>query len=341
MVTIKDVAERAGVSTAVVSAALGGNSRTVRMSEATRQRVELAIAETGYRANHAAKSLSLSRTGVIAAVVPKIANPVFEYVIRGMHAAAEEQGEVLLLADSLWIEPGSHLMARMAGTGMVDGFLVRTTEWGSERSEELTKRNLPFVILQTPAPPAPNAPISVWVDDSAGIAAAARHLLELGHRDIAMVGGPRSARGLGTRAGGLRDALAEADLAFDPTRFHPIGFDLGAVEAAVRQVMLGDRRPTALIIDNVSAAQGALAALVDLGIRVPQDVSVVAYHDLPTADHLRPAPTTVRMPLEQAGRLGYQTLQRLIAGQPAQSVVVRTPAPLLVDRGSTAPPAHS
>ncbi|HIT77105.1 MAG TPA: LacI family DNA-binding transcriptional regulator [Candidatus Avipropionibacterium avicola] len=335
MVTIKQVAERAGVSTAVVSAALGGASRTVRMSEATRRRVEQAIAETGYRANHAAKSLSLSRTGVIAAVVPKIANPVFEYVIRGMHAAAEERGEVLLLADSMWIEPGTHLMARMAGTGMVDGFLVRTTEWGSERIEELTRRQLPYVVLQQPGP---DDAVSVWIDDRAGIATATRHLLELGHRDIALVGGPPPVDGPGLRTMGFRDALTAAGLPFDPGRVHPIGYDPAAIAARVHELMTGSQRPTALVVDNIISAPGATAALADLGLRVPEDVSVVVYHDLPTADQMRPAPTTVRMPLEQAGRRGYQVLQELIAGQDAVGEVIGDPAPELVDRGSTAPP---
>jgi len=331
MVTIKDVAKRAGVSPALVSAALGGASRTVRMSEATRLRVEQAVAETGYRANHAARSLSSSRTGVIAAVVPKIANPVFELAIRGMQAAAEEHGEVLMLADSMWIEPGTHLMSRMAGTGMVDGFLVRSTTWGSERSDELTRRGLPFVIMQTPGP---DQPTSVWVDDQAGMYRAASHLTALGHRDIALVGGYA---GIEQRAGGFRSALAEVGVRPHEDRIQLLGFDPEVIGAAVREIMTAPRPPTALVIDNVIAAPGATAALIDLGIRVPQDLSLVVYHDLPTADQLRPAPTTVRMPLAEAGRRGYLTLRKLINGQSASSAIVRRPGPKLIDRGSTAP----
>ncbi len=328
MVTIKDVAQRAGVSTAVVSAVLGGRSRTVRMSEATRQRVEQAIAETGYRANHAAQSLSRSRTGVIAAVVPRIANPVFEQVISGLQAEAEENGEVLLLADALWVEAGTHLMARMAGSGMVDGFLVRSTTWGSERVEEFTKRGLPFVILQTPGP---DHPISVWADDRAGIALAARHLIALGHRDIMLVGGH------GGRAQGLVDELERAGLPHGEA-IAALGYDLDRTAATVRSVMSGDSPPTALVIDNIISAPGALAALQDLGIRVPEDLSIIVFHDLPIADHLRPAPTTVRMPMELVGRHAYRTLQRMISGEDVSSEVVDSPAPVLVDRGSTGPP---
>lgn len=334
MVTIKDVARRAGVSPALVSAALGGSSRTVRMSEATRLRVEQAVAETGYRANHAAKSLSSARTGVIAAVVPKIANPIFEQAIRGIQAAAEQHGEVLLLADSLWIEPGTHLMARMAGSGMVDGFLVRATEWGSERSDELTRRGLPFVILQTPGP---KLPTSVWVDDNAGIRLATAHLTALGHRDIALVGGHPG--GVAVRVAGYRAALHAAGIRYRSSRVHLVGFEPAAVEAAVREVLTGPRPPSALVVDNMMAAPGALAAITDLGIAVPQELSLVVYQDLPIADQYRPAPTAVRMPLAEVGRLGYLTLRRLINGESASSLVMREPAPVLVERGSTAPPA--
>lgn len=331
MVTIKDVAQRAGVSPSLVSAALGGSSRTVRMSEATRLRVEQAALETGYRANHAAKALRSSRTGIIAAVVPKIANPVFEMVIRGIQSAAEEHGDVLMLADSTWIEPGSHLMARMAGSGMVDGFLVRSTEWGSERSDELSRRGLPFVILQTPGT---GLPTSVWVDDNAGVQLATSHLVSLGHRDVALVGGVAD-RGA-ARAAGYREAMAAAGLRVRTNRMHLVGFDPVIIDAVVRDLMGESRPPTAMVIDNVTAAPGALAALLDLGVRVPQDLSLVVYQDLPAADQLRPAPTTVRTPLAETGRRGYLTLREMINGRTAASSLVRRPAPKLIDRGSTA-----
>lgn len=340
MVTIKDVAQRAGVSTAVVSAVLGGRSRTVRMSEATRERVTQAIAEIGYSANHAAKSLSLSRTGVIAAVVPKIANPVFEYVIRGMHHAAESHGEVLMLADSMWIEPGTHLMGRMAGSGMVDGFLVRTAEWGSERTEEFTKRRLPFVVLNTPRSPEDGYPpddmTRVWIDDHAGFHLLGSHLTGLGHRRIGYVGGPNSLSG--HRMAGLIDAMAEAGHTVDPGLMHGVGYDLDRIAQVAREVLTRPDRPTALVVDNVIAAPAVLAVAAELGLSVPEQLSIVAFQDLPAADWMRPAPTTVRMPLFETGIRAYEVLHALIAGEKASSEIVNDPVPELVDRGSTAPP---
>ena len=331
-VTIKDVANRAGVSTAVVSAAMSGREHNIRMSDETRLRVERAIVETGYRANHAATALRRSRSGVIAAVVPKIANPVFELAIRGMHAAAEEVGDVLLLADSLWIEPGTGLMSRMAGTGMVDGFLIRSTRWGSETTDELSQRNIPYVILQSPADQ--DAP-SVWVDDSAGISLATQRLLDLGHRRIALVGGPGYAPDPGPRVAGYLQTMAAAGRRVDRTLIRQTGFEPVDVGRAVHDLMTSDRPPTAIVVDNVIAAPGALAAINDLGIRVPDDLSLIVYQDLPVADSMRPAPTTVRMPIYQAGVRGYRTLRRILDGKRVQSVVLSSPKPKLIDRGST------
>jgi DNA-binding LacI/PurR family transcriptional regulator len=332
-VTLKDVAKRAGVSTAVVSATITGRAKTVRMSEATRLRVEQAIAATGYRVNHAAKSLRVSRSGVIAAVVPKIANPVFEYAIRGMQAAAEEAGDVLLLADALWIEPGSHLMRRMAGTGMVDGFLLRSTHWGTETIDELTTRSIPYVMMQTPID---DQRTSVWVDDAVGIGAAARHLLRLGHRRIGMIGGPDTGSYLGPRVEGYLAELRAYGVEPDPRLIDQVGFDPVEVGRSAMGMLAAADRPTALIIDNVLAAPGALAATLDLGLRVPEDLSIVVYQDLPSADVMRPAPTTVRMPIYQAGARGYRMLSQLIDGKRVRSSLIKSPRPKLIDRGSTA-----
>lgn len=326
---------RAGVSPAVVSAAMSGREHNIRMSEATRLRVERAIVETGYRANHAATALRRSRSGIIAAVVPKIANPVFELAIRGMHDAADEVGDVLLLADALWIEPGSGLMSRMAGTGMVDGFLVRSTEWGTETAAELTQRDIPFVMLQTPRPDANET--RIWLDDEAGISLATRHLLDLGHRKIALVGGPGYPPEPGPRVTGYLTALADYEVPIDHDLIRRTGFDPSVLGRTVYDVLSSPKRPTAMVIDNLTIASGAFAAIHDLGLRAPDDLSVVVYQDLPSADSMRPAPTTVQMPVYQAGLRGYRTLRRLIDGKRPRSGVVSTPKPKLIDRGSARP----
>src|SRR5690606_14432966 len=198
---------------------------------------------------------------------------------------------------------------------------------GSETIEELTSRTIPYVILQTPVED--DGRTSVWVDDHAGIGVATEHLLRLGHRRIALIGGPDQAFG-GPRVEGYLSRLRAAGVRPDPRLIHRSGFDPHTVAQSAMTVLTGPEPPTALIIDNVIAAPGALATIVDLGLRVPDDLSVVVYQDLPAADLMRPAPTTVRMPIYEAGVRGYRTLRRLIDGKRAGSALVKSPRPKLI-----------
>ena len=177
--------------------------------------------------------------------------------------------------------------------------------------------------------------VCVWVDDLAGIQAATSHLLRLGHRRIAMVGGPSAPFTTDTRGEGYRQAFTASGLT-PPSDMIFRGYLLADVHAAVMSLLGSSTPPTAIVVDNISTASALVAAVHDLGVRVPQDLSVIAYQDIPQADLYRPALTTVAMPLYEAGRRGYAMLQRMIAGQKGQSVVVRRPAPKIINRHSTA-----
>lgn len=335
MVTIRDVAKRAGVSTAVVSAALSGRVGTIRMAEATRIRVEQAVAETGYRANHAAQALRRSHTGIIAAVVPKIANPIFEIAINGMQEAAEDAGDVLLLADAEWAQPGTRLLSRLAGTNMVDGFLVRTVQLGDEAIDEIERYNTPCVVLQAPDD---GQYVSVWVDDNLGIYTATKHLLDLGHQRIMLIGGPLHRTDLvDTRKLGFERAFLDHKIAPPMNAVLPIGYSPEDIHKAVKPILKKRDRPTGIVVDNVVAAPGVIAGAVDLGIHIPHELSIVAYHDIPQVDLMRPALTTVQMPVRQAGYHGYKALKRLIQRKSVPSRILSRPLPRLILRQSSGP----
>lgn len=333
MVTLRDVAERAGVSPAVVSAAISGGSSNVRMSEATRQRVHEAIRETGYRVNHAARSLRTKRTGVVSAVVPKLSNPVFEHVIRGIQDEVARDDGVLLLADADWLTPGSHLLSRLAGRGMTDGFLVRRAQLGDDTIDALTQMQVPCVVLAGPDGKHP----SIWVDDRAGIRCAVSHLLELGHRRIALVGGlalPPSH--VDTRHLGFIDAFDAAGIPA-PTDLHrPVGYGHAEVRAAVSELIQHPDPPTAIVSDNVNAAPAVYFALAEAGVRVPDEMSVVAYHDVAAADSEWPPLTTVRMPLYDVGVQAAGMLRSLIAGQEEAGRIIEGGAELVLRRSTAA-----
>lgn len=332
MVTLQTVAERAGVSAAVVSAAVSG-SKSVRMSPSTRKRVEEAIRELGYVTNHAAKALKTSRTGLVATITPNLSNPVFDEALRGVQDAADANRGAILLSDSDRVSPGSNLLSRLVGTGMVDGFLVRFHTAAEENISIFQQRNVPCVVLNGPTD---GVNVCVWVDDYRGIFVGTTHLLKLGHRRIAMLGGPPTPFTEDTRVDGFRDAFSARDLTPPPAEAVVRGYDPTAIRSTVSQLMKSSEPPTAIIIDNIVAARGLIAAVADLGLRLPDDLSVVAYHDIPQADYYRPALTTIKMPLYEAGVKGYEVLQRMIAGEKVKSHIVRRPAPKIIDRGSTA-----
>jgi len=332
VVTLRDVARRAGVSASVVSAVTSG-SKTVRMSAPTRERVEAAIAELGYRTNHAAKSLKMARTGIVSVIVPKLSNPVFAQTIAGIEDAAEESGDVVLVSDSDRIGPGTNLMHRLAGTGMADGFLVRSSRVGDATVDELKARGIPYVVLN--GPPV-DEHTCVWVDDRAGIDLATSALLDRGHRRIALVGGPVAMNAEDARAEGFRDAFTSRGLTPPRGGLHRIGYELTDVAREITDLLSTTNRPTAVVVDNITVAAAALAAAADAGLRVPQDLSIVGYHDVATAAFLRPAVTTVRMPVREAGERGFRALRDLIDGRRARSVIVRSPRPKLVLRDTVA-----
>lgn len=331
MVNLRDVAAAAGVSPAVASAAISGGSSNIRMSPTTRKRVLDAAQKSGYRVNHAARSLRTARTGVINAVVPKIANPVFEHVVRGAHDQVTSTDGILMLTDADWLTPDSHLLSRLAARGMTDGFLVRRAQLGDDTIDALQSMQVPCVVLSGPDGVHP----SIWVDDRAGIRLATTHLLELGHRRIALVGGlALPARAQDSRQRGLSEAFESAGATPSSDLHRPVGYALDDVREATRAMLALADRPTAIITDNVTSAVAAYSAIAEAGLRIPDDVSVVGYHDVASAAQLWPALTTVRMPLHEVGVQAARMLQGLIEGEPGESVLVRGAE--LVVRDSTA-----
>ncbi|MFW6600099.1 LacI family DNA-binding transcriptional regulator [Propionibacteriaceae bacterium Y2011] len=335
MVTRKDVAALAGVSTAVVSAAISG-SNSVRMSAATRERVMAAIEATGYRVNHAGRALASKRSGIVAAVVPKISNPVFDLALQGVQDAADESSDIVLVSDAARLFTGSNMLDRIVGTGVADGFIVRGTMIGDEPIDKIIARGVPCVVLNGPTD---HDHVNVWVDDHAGIRAATDHLLALGHRRIVLVGGPvEESAAKDTRRHGFLEAF-RAHRAEPPVDcFHSVGYEPEEIQRTVTELLSRPDAPTGIIVDNVTASIGALAAAADLGVLVPDDLSVIGYHDISLAALIRPAITTIRMPVRESGRQAYRTLAQMIMGEgPGETQLINDPPPELVVRASTGP----
>ncbi|WP_165547275.1 LacI family DNA-binding transcriptional regulator [Kribbella sindirgiensis] len=326
MTTQRDIARTAGVSVAVVSAVLNGTTHT-RMSEATRARVLQAMENLDYQPNQAARSLRLNRTGMIALILHKLDNPVYADLLRGVYGAASEHGGTVLLGDAETMRSSSQFVTRLLSQGTVDGILIRDDQlYDDDVMAELRSHPKPILSLD-------HDQHHPWVgiDDRRAGEIATRFLLNLRHRRIAFIGGAPG-HAFQQRYLGYQHEMQQAGL--EPAPHLATGFGEQAGADGLRQALQLPAAPTALVVNNIMSAVGVLAAAHDLGIAVPDQLSVVGIHDVALMQHLRPAVTAVRMPMYELGQAGVHALYDLMAGNPHTSGTITTPEPELIIRDS-------
>ncbi len=334
-VTLQDVALRAGVSVSVVSRELNGDP-ALRARDETRQRIHAAAEDLGYAPNHAARALRLSKAFAIGLIVPDLTNPIYEPLIRGIEDAADELGYQVLLGRTERLRPGSDLLPRLVGEGRVDGFLVqRLDETDVQEFASLIGGGVPVVLLNSRGP----KPGSAMLDDAAGACLATKHLLDLGHREIALVGGDVHSHTARARERGYLEAIAAAGVRRRSAWILHSGYSPEAGRWAIHELCLASRRrPTAVVVANINAAMGALLGARELGLLVPDQLSVVAIHDAWVADHSWPPLTTIKMPQYALGQEAVRLLHLRLKGEKAANVTVDDPGPVVIARSSTAVP---
>jgi DNA-binding LacI/PurR family transcriptional regulator len=331
--TIVDVARAARVSTATVSRALNG---TGQVAPQTRRRVEAAVRELGYEPNRIARSLVMNTTHTIALLLPDISNPFFPDLVKGVQLLAEERRYALLLANT-GADPGKEReYLRTLRGKLVDGIiLVGLALSGSDIAEALGP-GVPVVALDRSID-VPDASL-VQVDHRGGARRATSHLLELGHRLVAHVTGPRHLRLTAERVAGYREALADAGAPVEAGLVVPADFTEDGGYAAIDGLLGRGARFTAVFAANDLSAIGTMAALKRLGLRVPEDVSVVGFDDIHLSAYTSPPLTTMRQPTYEMGRRSAELLIGAIeAGSAAAGETITFDAELVV-RGSTSPP---
>jgi LacI family transcriptional regulator, galactose operon repressor len=326
-VRLADVARLVGVDPSVVSRVANDDPRLLVRPE-TRERILAAIDELGYRPNVVARNLRRSASDMYGLIIPNFSNPIYAQIIAGAEAGALHMGKYLLASSSVDFNSDGYLAA--IGNGRVDGLLIAGTV--ATTAQRLDASRVPWLFLNRSSP---GRPRHVVLDDERATAMAVEHLVGLGHERIAHLAGPPTADTAQRRKSGYLRAMQGAGLraregdvvASDYT-------DRGGAEAMRRLVSGGS--VTAVVVANVASAIGALWAANELGIRVPEELSVVTVHDLPLATYLIPPLTTVRMPLLELGARGVEILSKERAGARVEEVV-RAPMEL-VERGSAGPP---
>jgi len=333
-VTIREIADRAGVSIATVSRVLNGRDD---VAPETRELVSRVIHENRYTANRSARSLSGGRTGLVGVVVPLVYPAYFSGILAGAAEGLGEQGIQIVLSPTMnELEREISLVDRMHG--LTDGALFILPQESSEELTRLLDRGYRFVVLD-PLQPLDERIPSVSAANTSGADQAMRHLLHLGHRRIAQITGPLGWVATEGRRRGYRAALASAGVLPDPALEVASIPEIEPGRAAAEQLLDLAERPTAIFAFNDDIAIGAIQAARARGLRVPEDLSVVGFDDVEHATIVTPMLTTVRQPLAEMGRTAVSLLMRLLEGQRFETLHIEL-ATRLVVRDSTAPPAN-
>ena len=353
-VTIKDVAQLSGVSAATVTRALQGHPRVL---PETRARVQDAARRLGYRPDHAARTLVTGISRTIGLLVPTIRDPYWAEVAAGIEPRAAEDGFAVLIASGYGDPVRAEQNLEVLMGNRVDGIIV-TTSAGVAEPRLAQAMGLPTVVVGLDPPVgtlelegARSAPVAtlleaaerqrlgarlshVGFDDVNAGEIAARHLIELGHRRIALLGGPSTLATL-LRMAGVRTVLEPAGLTLSSVAYGGDTFEQGY--AAGLELLGDDRDFTAIIAFNDLLAGGVVRAARELGVDVPGQVSIVGFDDIMLASLLEPALTTVRAPKYEMGARAAQLLFEHMSSESEMRWELLRGS--LVVRRSTAPPA--
>jgi LacI family transcriptional regulator len=330
-VTITDVARAAGVSVATVSKVVNGRDGIAR---GTAQLVQQVVADLGYESSIVARSLRSHRTHVLGILVAEF-EPFSTEILKGAGAALAGTPYDLLAYTGGVTAGGAgragweqRYLSRLSGT-LIDGAVLVTP------TVVAVAAGVPVVAVDPHA--GPGGLPTVDSDNQHGALLATRHLLALGHRRIGFLGGRADLESSRLREAGYRQALAEAGIAVDPCLLHVAEYRREAA-AAPTAAMLGlTEPPTAVFAANDLSAMGILDAAQRLGLRVPDDLSVVGFDDIPESASTTPGLTTVRQEIQGIGAAAVDLLVSLVEGTPVPQAHLRLPT-TLVPRGSTAPP---
>ena len=336
--TISDVARRAGVSEATVSRVINGN---YPVAAATRDRVMAAVHDLGYVTNALARALTTSTTGTVGVILHDVADPYFAEIVHGINEVAEATGRLVVLGSSrrdpgreiAYIEMlrGQRVDAVILAGGYVenDEFLLAL----EEQARALRAQGSRLVLCGR----YPIRADSVVPTNAEGAFELTTHLLAAGHRRIAHLTGPERLSTSRDRLDGYRGALAAFGLAFDADLVVNGDFSRDGGYTACRLLLEGRPPFTAVFAANDLMAAGALTALREAGRRVPEDVSLVGFDDLPLSRDLNPALTTMAVPMREMGRRSME----LALAEPSADIELVSLPTALVRRASVTAPAGS
>ena len=327
---IAEIARRANVSTATVS-------RTINQSgpvkAATARKVWRVVAEMNYYPNSHARALVSGRSRLLGLIVSDITNPFFSELIRAFETPAAQQQYDLLITSTDYETTRMTATLRRMLERKVDGVAVMTSEMDLGLIRELSRRGVPIVFMDVGQMGPRMSHVSI--DYGNGIVQAVEHVLELGHKQVAFISGPLDLHSARTRRQAFLDTMRAHRLVPDRRLIREGTHTAEGGQREMAALLRLSRRPTAVVASNDWTAIGALHAIFAAGLRVPEDVSLVGFDDIPLVSYTTPALTTVRMSAADVGGTAFNALFRMIDGDRQEGEVFQIPTKLVI-RDSTA-----
>jgi len=309
-VTLLDVARISGVSPSTVSRILNS---TAKVSDIKRQAVEAAIAELKFEPNQLAQSLKSGKSMTIGIVVQDIASPFFSEALRGVDDVLNAQQYASVIVSGHWNAQEEADRIRLLIARKIDGLILLS---GHIADEDVVRFSEQRPIVATGRNVSSNTVKSVKIDNEFGAILAMRHLIELGHRHIAFIAGPKNNPDANERLSGYCRALEEANLPFEEKLIIEGDLHEASGLLAINRLFESQQKFSAVFAVNDQTAYGARLSLYRKGVRVPDDISVIGFDDLPNSLYTTPPLTTVRQPLYEMGQAAATTLINIINGKP-------------------------
>ena len=326
---IRQVARKAGVSTATVSRIINDSTP---VSPKTAERVWRAIRELNYHPNTNARTLASGRSRLLGLIISDIANPFFPELVKAFEDVALDNNYEVILTNTNY-DPG-----RMAACVQrilerkVEGAAIMTSEMDPELIGQLSRRGIPIVFLDVGK--VRDRISNISVDYGEGIREAVDHLSALGHRRVGFISGPMNLKSARTRRSAFLRCLSEYKMTEDEALVVEGNHRIDGGENAMYRLLQLKNRPTAVLTSNDLTAFGALRAIHQARLRVPEDISIVGFDDIDLGQFTQPPLTTVRLPRNELGRAAFTALDRILKGESDKGAQFRIRTRLVV-RSST------
>ncbi|MEO8736604.1 MAG: LacI family DNA-binding transcriptional regulator [Edaphobacter sp.] len=300
---IKSVARRAGVSTATVSRTINGSDK---VTPKTAERVRRAVEALHFYPDTNARSLGSGRSGLYGLIISDITNPFFPELVKSFEDIAVEHGQEVLVANTNYDPARMESCVTRMMQRKVDGVAIMTSEMEDRLIKVFSHRNVPLVFMDVGAP-GPGVS-RVRVDHAAGVAMAMDHLIGLGHRRIAFISGPLDLFSARTRFEAFIESLKRNGLRRVPSLIRHANHRADGGHEAMLQILNSGARPTAVVASNDLTAIGAMGAIHEHGLRIPEDISIVGYDDIQLSAYTQPALTTLRLPRIEIATAAFRAL---------------------------------